>query len=111
MLDKVVAAARQRKRRAIAVLRDAGLIQIAEHFRDYYIIKARTFSYCPEAKPHWLLGKPAYTSIKYESHKTFRERAVSSPACLETAEPNLSTGCTWEVARRKAVFINPATGF
>jgi hypothetical protein len=62
---KTADAARKRKSRAIAALRDAGLIQIAEHFRDYYQIQSRTWSYCPASRPHWLIG--ASTSSLYEA--------------------------------------------
>ena len=48
-------AAKNRKVRAVAAIRDAGLIQLADHIRDFYQIRPRSFSYCPDFLPNWLL--------------------------------------------------------
>ena len=53
-LDKAVGAARKRKRRAVAQLKDFGLSDMAEHWHLLYCLQPRTFSYCPpDPMPDW----------------------------------------------------------
>ena len=64
-LFKVYDAARKRKARAIKALKDAGLLQIAEHLDEYYRLRVRTWSYCPDHKPHWIPQKGASSNSLY----------------------------------------------
>jgi hypothetical protein len=83
VLDKIAAAARARKRRAVEVLTEAGLIQIAEHIQTFYTIQPRTFGYCPTYKPHWLTEKNSRTPVQSKNSEIIelRESLRQLPPC------------------------------
>ena len=70
-LDKAVGAARKRKSRAVAKLKEFGLEEIADHWQRYYTLKPRSCHYSPlGVRPNWHI----YPIVHTES--------ISSPAYI-----------------------------